>query len=216
MMRTNVQPVFDTVLVEVEREWNGEIQTESGVVGIAFENDLDRSVGAQRKGRVVRVPRQISNHHYLSLINTEVREGDILYFHFNSILEDTRVQLDAFERPHYLVHMENIFAIIRDGAIIMFGDRVLCEPIFDDDVVTLEDGLRVKKSESGIITDVNIGHNMKRARIAHIGSGLNDRKSVDAMVGDIIFYDVDADFENEIEGRKYFCMLQDDLLMREI
>jgi co-chaperonin GroES (HSP10) len=211
----NARPVFDNVLVEVDSEWKSEIQGKNGIVGVVFENDLDRSVGAQRRGRVVRTPRKISEHHYLSSIRNIVQEGDVVYFHFNSIVPDTRVQFDLLEKPLYLVNMEGIFVIVRDGKIIMNGDRILCEPLFDEDVVE-EDGVKVRKTKSGIITEINVKHDLKKARLAHIGEGFIGKKPVNANVGDVVYYDVDADFENEIEGKKYFCMVQEDLLMKQI
>lgn len=213
----NIQPVFDSVLVEVDYEWRSEVKTKSGVIGVVFESDMDRSIGAQRKGRVVRVPRKVSpDHHYLGLVDTEVKEGDTIYFHFNAVTEDSRAQVSIHEKMYHVVHMESIFCIVRNGEIIMFGDRVLCEPVYDEDIVTLDDGMKVKKSASGIITEINVSHNMKRARLSHTGRGLKDRPPVNARPGEIIYYDVDADFENEIEGKIFFCMTAEDLLMKEL
>jgi co-chaperonin GroES (HSP10) len=211
-----LQPLYDNLLVEVDWEWRNEITTKSGVVGVVWEDDRNRAIGAQRKGVVTNVPRGISQHHYLSLIQQKVEIGDTVYFHFNSVSEDTKVQLSVYDKPSYLVHLENVFAILRNGKIIMYADRVFCEPVFDDDIVTLEDGMKVKKSKSGIITQINVSHNMKRAILSHIGYPLKGRNKTEVEPGDKVYYEKDADFENEIEGKVYFCMIQDDILLKEV
>lgn len=210
-----VQPVYDKVLVEVDSEWRGEQKGKYGVIGIVYENDIDRSVGAQRVGKVVAVPRAISNHYYLKLVNDTVMVGDTLYFHFNAILSDTKIELNIHDKPYYLVDMDQIFAIVRDGQIIMYGGRILTEPLFDEDIEDIGN-LMVRKTKSGIISEINVKHNLKKATLAHIGNSLKGHKKPDVSPGDLVYYDQDADFENEIEGKKYFCMMQDDILMKEI
>lgn len=210
----NIQPVYDKVLVEVESEWKTEHVTKSGAIGIAFENDIDRLSGAIRKGKVVAVPRGISDHYYLKMVQDSPQVGDTLYFHFNAILPDRRIDLDLYSKPLYLIGMDNIFAMVRNGDVIMFGSRILTEPVYDDDV-EYDHGIRVRKTKSGIISEINVRHNLKKARLTHIGNPLKNEKQPDIAIGDVIFYDKDADFENEVEGKNYFCMMQEDILMKE-
>lgn len=214
MEKISIQPIYDKVLVEVDAEWQTEHLTKSGVIGIAFENDINRLAGAIRKGRVIAIPRGISQHYFLSFVQDSPQIGDILYFHFNSILPDTKVDLNIYGKPYYLVHMEQIFAMVRNGEVIMYGGRVLAEPIYDNDVEDVG-GMKVRKTESGIISEINVTHNLKKARLTHIGNPLSNQVKTDVAPGDIIFYDKDADFENEVEGKTYFCMTQEDILMKE-
>lgn len=213
-----IQPLLDSILVEVESEWKGEILTKSGVVGIVFENDIERAVGAQRKGTIVAVPRGVSpTHHYLSQVKIDLKVGDTVYFHFNSITSGSRVDIaEFFNEKYYTVPVDQLFVVVRDGKIMPFGDRVLCEQIIEDDVVTLDDGMKVKMTKSGIITTINVGHDAKRATLVYMGSPLFGANPLDVVAGDIVVYDQDADFENEVEGKKYFCMIVDDLLMKEL
>jgi co-chaperonin GroES (HSP10) len=208
-----MRPVYNRVLVQVDYEWKEEHVTQSGVIGVCFQNDIDRSVGAQRKGKVIAIPRAISkNHFFLKDIQEAVRVGDILYFHFNSILPDNCVDPD---KGHYIINMEQIFCILRDGEMIMYGGRVLAEPIYDDDVED-EGGIKVRKTASGIIKEINVQHNLKKAKLSYIGNPLRGERTLDVSPGDTIYYDTDADFENVIEGKKYFCMIQEDILMKEM
>jgi co-chaperonin GroES (HSP10) len=202
------------VLVEADFEWKAQHTTNSGIVGIHFENEIDRSIGAQRTGKVIALPLGISDHPFLKAIQEEVQVGDILYFHFNSIHPDSRVELDINEKPYYLVNMENIFCLVRNGEIIMYGGRVLAEPLYDADVEDVL-GMNIRKTNSGIISEINVGHNFKKARLAHIGKPLKGAEKLDARAGDIIYYAKDADFINVIEGKTYFCMIQEDILLVE-
>jgi co-chaperonin GroES (HSP10) len=211
-----VQPIYDRVLVEVESEWKEEIRGKNGVIGIVFQDDIDRSVGAQRKGVLRVLPRAMSkNHHLLSRVKDQLQVGDTLYFHFNSVTEDSRFQPTLSDKPLYVIPMDNIFCAVRNGEIIMYGGRVLCEPVFDEDVVE-DGGIKVRKTKSGIISEINVGHNVKVARLAHIGNPLANDPQLDVSPGENVFYDVDSDFENEIEGKEFFCMIQEDLLMKKL
>lgn len=210
-----VRPVYDEVLVEVEAEWKGEIKTKSGVIGVTFENQIVRSVGAIRTGKVVAVPRALSQHFHVRRIQERIEVGDIIYFHFNSIDEHSRMEVDVLEKPLYTVSYTSIFCYIRDGKLTPVGSRVLAKPMYDDDVV-LEDGIRVRKTKSGIITELNVKHNLRKAKLAKIGKPLDGDKELPVEEGDTIYYAHDADFENEIEGETYFVFLQEDILMKEI
>src|SRR5690606_1840122 len=103
------RPVYDHVLVEVEAEWKGEIKTKSGVIGVVFENTVVRAVGAVRTGKVVAVPRALSQHFLVRRIQERIEVGDIVYFHFNSIDEDSRMEIDVQEKPLYTVNYTSIF-----------------------------------------------------------------------------------------------------------
>lgn len=211
-----IQPVYNKVLVEVESEWISEHKTKSGVVGITFENDIDRSVGAQRKGKILAIPRAVSkNHFFLKLVQDTVAVNDIAYFHFNAIVADSKIELKIEDKPCYLVDMDQIFCLVREGCIIMYGGRVLAEPIYDEDVV-LVNNMLVRKTRSGIISEINVKHNLKKARLKHIGNPLKNQTKPDVVPGDTIYYEEDADFENIIEGENLFCMIQDDIQLKEI
>lgn len=210
-----VRPILDNVLVEVEAEWNQEIKTKSGVIGVTFENEIERGLGAVRTGKVVAIPRGLSKIHSVASIQERIEEGDTVYFHFNAIDAESRMELDVQKKPFYTVHYSSIFCYVRNGLITMVGSRVLAEPVYDDDV-TIDGGIRVKKTRSGIITEINVKHNIKKARLVNIGNPLRGNKLPDVKPGEIIYYSQDADFENEIEGKTYFVMYQEDLLMKEI
>lgn len=210
-----LRPIYDHVLVEVEAEYKEEIRTKSGIIGVNFENEIVRGLGAIRTGKVIATPRGFSKHYAVATIQERIEEGDTVYFHFNAVDAESRMETDVEKKPFYNIHYSSIFCYVRGGVITMVGSRVLAEPVYDDDVV-LEGGIRVKKSKSGIITEINVKHNVKKARLTHIGNPRRGEKLPDVGPGEIVYYAHDADFENEIEGKQYFVMFQEDLLMKEI
>lgn len=133
----------------------------------------------------------------------EVEVGDKVYFHFNAINANSR--LDAMDDKIHHILYDHLFCAVRDGNIVMLNSRVLCEPLYEEGV---ENGVRTK---NGLVVEINVGHDSKRAVLRHIGNP----PEVDAKPGDIVHYEKNADFENIIEGTKYFVMFQDDLIAVE-
>lgn len=222
------QPFFDKVLVSVDTEWKDEIQTKSGIVGVVYYNENYRLDGAQIKGVIRQLPRAgTSRKHYLlrdynPLDLAQLRIGDTIYFHFNEITPDSR--LDTDEGPLYTVRMEQIYCIVRKMRsitapikIIPIGGRILAEPIYDAEIDPVTNMPINKKG--GLITKVRKGsdeqYNTRKAKLTHIGLALKYNKPVDIKPGDVFYYDKDADLILEIEGKKYMVMTQEDILMTE-
>lgn len=133
----------------------------------------------------------------------EVEPGDKVYVHFNAISENSRLKWED-DKVHKVMY-EHLFCKVKeDGEIVMLNERILCEPIFDDDVI---DGVRMK---NGLVVETGVKHDPKRAKVAHIAP--ND---LGVEPGDIIHYEKHADFENLIEGKIYFVMFQDDMMAVE-
>ena len=201
------QPPYNNILVKVEsmnKETIKHGSLELKTAGIDYNEDL--RVYAQTKGYCVNVPRGMKGG-FFPYIAQEIKIGDEVVLHFNSINEHMCVDE---EQQLYLVPYDYIFSVIRDGEIVMIGGRVLCEPITD---AVEEDGMKVKKTESGIIQEINVKHDLKKATLTHIGTPMLDRPVLDVKAGDTVWYPKDADFENVINGKTYFVMIQEDLLM---
>lgn len=204
------QPIYDHILVKVEQEKKSVIKHgELELIAAGQEYNPDMRVFAITEGLCVNVPRGMSKGIPYEYIVPEVEIGDIVVLHFNSIDEDSKVETN--KGVFYLVPYEYVFAVIRDSEIVVIGGRVLCLPLYDDAVE--EDGMMVRKTGSGIITEINVKHDFKRAILSHIGTPLKGSKELPVKAGDMIWYPKDADFENEVQGKTYFCMTQEDILM---
>ncbi len=204
------QPIYDHILVKVEEEVKSKIKHGSlELIAAGQDYNPDQKVFAITQGLCVNVPRGMSKGIPYEFIVPEVEKGDIVVLHFNSIDEGSRIEIG--EEVFYLVPYEYVFAVLRDSRIVMIGGRVLCLPYYENAIE--EDGMMIRKTESGIITEINVKHDLKKAVLAHIGNPLRNAEVLPVAIGDLIWYAQDADFENEVAGKTYFCMMQDDILM---
>lgn len=150
-----------------------------------------------------------------SVIVPEVKVGDKIYFHYNSL--DAEAMVPDTEGI-FMIPYDMVFCALREGVLIPIAGKVLCKPYFDPDIVEMEVGgvmMKCKLTKSGIIKEINVRHNLKQAVLTHIGTPLMDAKVLDVKVGEVVWYALDADFENVIEGETYFVMDQELLLMVE-
>lgn len=171
-------------------------------------------------GEVVGVPEAMSqSHHLYKFIVPEVRIKDRVYFHYNAMIiasEEKNVLTDREGNKVYSIPYEYIFCSIRNGNIVMIGGRVLCETIKCGEDVDLGVGtIKGKVSKGGIVYEINTSHNLKKAKIAHIGTPTKDEPDLAVKAGDTIWFEKNADLKYKIEGKEYLCMMQMDLMILE-
>lgn len=192
----------DRVVVRVDSEYkekltHGNLELEVSETFAPFNKN--KHTFAQTKAEIIAICDKRSGG-----LPVDVKVGDIVYFHFNAINRDSRLD-EMDDKIHHILY-DHLFCTVDEGQIRMINSRVLCEPLYEEGV---EDGVRTK---NGLVVEVNVGHDPKRAVLRHIGNPLE----VDAKPGDIVHYEKNADFENWIEGKKYFVMFQDDLIAVEV
>lgn len=147
-----------------------------------------------------------------SNIANDLKAGDKVYFHYNAISEDALI---PDQKGLWLIDYDRVFCAVRGGEIIMMGGRILAEPVYDEDIVEIDiEGVKqkAKLTASGLVKEINPGHNLVRARLSHMGNPLIGDDHVPIKPGDVFFYIKNADFKNTIEGKDYFVMMQDEIL----
>lgn len=165
-----------------------------------------------RVADVVSIPQELES--WCNVV-PEVKEGDRIYFHYNA-LEEFNIIPD--QQGLWVIDYTEIFCAVRDGKIIMIGGKILSEALFDEDIQEVEvDGVmtRVRLTKSGLVSEVNPEHNLRKARLAHIGTPLAGEEPVPIQPGDVFYYVNNADFKNTIEGKEYFVMNQEDIIAIE-
>jgi co-chaperonin GroES (HSP10) len=187
------------ILVKGER-FNETFQTEGGFTFFRYLQEGNETKDVNYWGEVISVPNEPKNG-----ISAEIQVGDKAYIHYNTFLrtENYISTLDAWK-----VAYEDVFCVVRDGEIIPIGGWCLVEPelrkvdtgIFDTKI-TLEDGTIL--GEDIILKSETSG------TLAHIGTPRKGWTFDPPLIqGDkVAFSDHDA-FENTIEGKAYYCMLQ--------
>lgn len=202
-------PEYDCLLVRVESETREKIGGLYIPQGRFVTNVDGPPVQAQTVGYVVATPQHL---YECSHIVPEVEVGDKVHVHFNAINGDSAMTVKHGDTTLYLIPYSMIFCAVRNGKIIMIGGRVLCEAIYESDEV--KDGKRVATTKrKGII--IPNKHSLFKARLSHIGTPCVGDPTLPCKSGDVVYYEVDSDFENEIEGKKYFVMRQENLIAYE-
>lgn len=145
----------------------------------------------------------------------DVRVGDRIYFHYNALKEDNML---PDHKGLWVIQYDQVFCTVRSGEIIMIAGRILAEPMFDDDVVEIDVNghkQKAKLTASGLVKEINPEHSLKKAKLAHIGNPQVGDDPVPIEKGQIFYYIKNGDFKNEIEGKEYFVMYQEDILAVE-
>lgn len=202
----------DFVVIEVERHYETKIKHNSLELDVPegwASDGEDKARLATTSGMVIAIPDGASA---TGGIRHDVKVGDKIYFHYNAINRgNTEIHLD--ERKLHRIAYQHIFCAIRDGKKIMICGRVLCKPFQEGNLERFR-GMTNEVSSSGIIVKRDVEHSTKKVVIAHIGKNLVGRKKEKLKAGDIVLYEPNADFENEIEGEPYFVMTQEDIVCK--
>lgn len=168
-----------------------------------------RGVGKTKVAEVVGVP---ENMHSWNRTVPEVNVGDRVYLHHNA-LEEFNMVPDS--EGLWVIEYEEVLCAVRDGNIIPINGRILAEPIFDDDIVEIDymgSSRKVKMTPTGLVKELDPTHNLAKARLAYIGTPQIGQTKVPINEGEIFYYILNADYKNNIEGKEYFVMFQDEII----
>lgn len=97
--------------------------------------------------------------------------------------------------------------------LIPIAGTVLIEPLWEDGVEDLGDGKKGKMTASGIVTELHDKPKHLHGLVKFVCSPIKG-ESVDLVPGDKIIYIPNADYEVEIEGKKYYVMKYWDILAK--
>jgi co-chaperonin GroES (HSP10) len=159
-------------------------------------------------GRVIAVPdRQPVTEHGVP-IDDYVKTGDLIYFHYLT----TNDEANCIYGNYYKVPYYWIFCAIRDGNIHPVGSWTLLEKYVEEEFNTVEVGgqkMEATVSASGLVTGVFKKPSQKYATVVHIGQPLRGEPDLGIKKGDKVVLEKNSNFENEIEGKKYYTVKQE-------
>lgn len=200
----------DYVLLKIERKsddsilignqtlflYNGELNLKDGSYN---PNDRTRIYG-----EVVSVPDSLSNtpmdysDRLLSDCTIEVLPSDKAYFYYICLNDDNLLTIEGV--MYLKVRYDNIICVVRGGVIIPISGHVLVS--------------KVKKKETAILYEVEKVREFI-GKVEHVPSSyIGD--NLDIVQGDIIQFYENSDFENEIEGVKYYCMRSEFIIAKVV
>jgi co-chaperonin GroES (HSP10) len=207
----------DFILVKVKMEIADTIKYKT--LELYVDGDFDPTQHVALSGEVVGVPRALRR--WAGKIDPIVKVGDLAYWDYRGInIDDDSRSVRAGEDIYYRIPYNFIQCVVRDGLVTVMNGRAFCQAIFDEDVVEIEgvgdELVKAKMTESGIITEINVKHNLRKATLAMLGLPVGGDFTLNAEIGDTVFYHPYADDEYTIEGEKYFVINQEDLLAKEL
>jgi co-chaperonin GroES (HSP10) len=207
-----VETPKDFVVIRIEKEHKESISY--GSLNLQIDSGYDPEGNRICFGKVESYPRAISSG---MKATSRIKEGTEIFFHYLAMHESNifTVNFERFAR----IHIPFIIATKPDDKWIPFDGWSFCEKIYDEDVTTLEDGMKVKISPSGIISEVNVGHNLLEATIRSVGTPLENEPDLDLNKGDTILFDQHCDFDNvgnTLDGKEYLYIRQSDIMLKKI
>lgn len=195
----------DIVLLKVDQKTDD--KTPSGLYlyngKLAFNDDTYNPNDRIRiYGEVVGIPSSLSSdamnfsQHKLNECDIEVLVGDKAYFYYNVFNESNIIQHEG--QMYLKVRYDSIICVIRDGQIKAIAGHVL---------------LTVKKK-----TEIYLLHSIEKVQdrtgvVAAVPTPYHGDDQ-ELEVGDTVHFYQDSEFENEIEGNKYYVMRQEYIIAK--
>lgn len=133
----------------------------------------------------------------------EVMAGDKIYFHFNTISDNNLVQY--LGEKIYKLRYPDAICVVREPEIIPVAGHVLIDPLWEDGVEDLGDGKRGKLSSSGLVTELHDKPKYLEGIVRYVCQPMKG-EDIPVVPGDKILYPQHADWEVEIEGKKFYVM----------
>jgi co-chaperonin GroES (HSP10) len=124
-----------------------------------------------------------------------VQPGDELYFNYQTLLDETNC-VEHEGKEYWGVEYFQAIAVVRDGKIIPVGSYILIEKL-DEDVnhsfLIIPEIAKKKETNRGIVFSSNMA---------------------EIPAGSIVEFDPIGKFENEINGKKLYCMYNSNIYFK--
>lgn len=187
-----MKSLSNKIFVTIEKKFQDEIKTESGLIfykDTSFKPEENSTV----VGVVTHIPENVDRLTVPDDFVHNVQVGDKLYFHFNVVLDpDNSFEEDGVQ--YWIVNYWDAIAIVRDGVIKPVGEFILIDPVIEDevksDLLYIPDHIAKKEKTRGTVFSSN---------------------HPDIPAGVDVEYDAVGKFWNIIEGKKLYCMFNDNI-----
>lgn len=189
-----MQPLFNKIFVQIEKKFQDEIETDSG---LKFYKDTTWNLeeNSTTTGIVTAIPLHVDRVHIDPDFQHNVQVGDKLYFNFNVVLDpDNRIEHEGEE--YWIVDYWNAIAIVRDGEVLPVGSYILIDPIEEEvtsDLIVIPELAQKKEKNRGIV------YSSLHPEIEN---------------GSVVEYETIGKFWNVIEGKRLYCMYNDNILIK--
>lgn len=184
-----MQPIYK-IFVTIDKRFQDEVVTEGGMK-LYKDPTFKPEENSTTVGVVAAIPAKHDTKNFLPDFMFNVKEGDKLYFNFNITIDpNNMVEVDGQE--YWMVDYFEAIALVRDGKILPVGSYLLVEPM-DEEI------------ETSLIVPEMVNKERNRGKVV----ASNDPEIPE---GCEIEYEPIGKFWNVIEGRKLYCMFNQNAL----
>ena len=164
-------------------------------------------------GEIISIPQGIADTpDYQGYTTDDIRIGDIAIFSYK-VIYDLIIKQENGEpiyrnlikfngREYFSCDIRNLYGVIRGEEIIMVNGFVMLEEYEKDHIIMAQALKKQKKAKS--------------SRILHIGNSKSHLSPIEAVKGDIVYYNPDKAQHYEINKKKFIILQQDKIFGREI
>lgn len=201
----------NSLVVEIGAQYDDSVQY--GSLTLFIDPLFKPTTHARIYGVVKAVPKGKCYNEDGIEIETDVRVGDKVYFHYLATFDENACIFGNYYRVPYCW----IFCVVRGNDILPIGGWTFCEKVVDDEdeFESIEVGgqrISAKQNSSGLVTDIQKKDSVKYAILKHIGKPLKNVEPLDVQVGEKVVIEKNTNFENVIEGKTYYTIRQSDIL----
>ena len=188
----NFAPIRDYVFIRADKD-KAKNKTLAGGINIVIDTRFNphHAGNVTQDGIVEYVPAKLSNKQKI-----EIKKGDKVFCHH--FLCDEENQVEANGEILYHIIYESIFCKIVEEKIEMLGEHCLVEPTNEE-----------KKSSLIITPDSAIKESKNIGILRHMNKKLAEQG---AKKGDTVAFTANSDYDIEVEGKKYYCMKDKDII----
>ena len=199
-----IQATTNSLIVRVEKKYSSNITSILKLASIQNDATIDPADIVSILGEVISLPKRIDDRREYKGYSTEnIQVGDTAIFSFSVILDlieqgegkDPIYKNNFFYRgkDYFLCDITKLYAVIRNGEIIMQNGYVMGTPI----------------EESKIILPASMRNQKKAAfsTVMHIGYPKTTENQIEAIEGDVIYVNPNTVEKYQI-NKKHFIITQ--------
>lgn len=183
-----ISPLKNAYLVSADEEANSKTKS-----GILIDTSWDKYKNAVQVGVIESLPLHISDPFREDF---PISIGDTAYFHHFTVQPDNYIEKDG--KRYFKLNRYHLYCVVKDGAIRMVDDWILCSPIMEK-----EEDTKKQIGDTILYTKASPDKVKFMATAAHISKQAEEQGM---KVGDTVVFRQNADYEMIVEGVEYYRM----------
>jgi len=199
-----LQATTNSLIIKVDHKYIGNISSVMKLASIQNNASVDPNDLVNIMGEVISIPKKIDSiREYDGFTTKGIVVGDTAIFSYSVISdiimdEDKLIHKNNFQyhgKDYFLCDITKIFAVIRNGEIIMLNGYVIGTPLEESTIVLPASMKRQKKAAHSTLMQINV----PRGNI----------KKVKAKIGDTFYVNPFTVQKYQINGKRFIISEQD-------